>query len=89
LRETHEADERERVFHRNGVLFHLRNLQDPSRRIACLGALAALALFEGREPRRRGLAEALERFAGRPVPAGTGLSDAEILERVGGRASSS
>jgi GT2 family glycosyltransferase len=88
LREMHEADERERLFLRNRVLFHLRNLQDPSRRIACLGALAALALFEGRDPRRRGLAQALERFAGRTAAAGKGLSDAEILERVGGRASS-
>lgn len=89
LREAHEAEERERFFFRNRVLFHLRNLQDPSRRLACLGALAALALFDDREPRRRGLAEALERFTAPAAPAVAGLSDAEILARVGGAAPAS
>jgi GT2 family glycosyltransferase len=86
LRETYEADERERFFFRNRVLFHLRNLQDPSRRLACLGALAALALFDDRVPRRRGLAEALERFSAAGASPHVGLSDSEILARVRGGA---
>lgn len=89
LRETHDAPGREGLFFRNRVLFQLRNLQDPSRRLACLGALAAVALLDDREPRRRGLTEALERFSAQAAPALAGLSDGEILERLRVGASSS
>jgi GT2 family glycosyltransferase len=82
LRETHDAGERERVFFRNRVLFHLRNLQDPARRRACLGALAAMALFDDRPARQRGLAEALERFSAVGPVSRAGLSDDEILASV-------
>ena len=78
-------DERERMSFRNRALFHLRNLREPGRRAENLGAFAAHALFDGREQRTRGLAEAMELLAlGGPREDG-GLSDAEILERSGGR----
>jgi GT2 family glycosyltransferase len=84
LREAYDASERERLFFRNRVLFQLRNLQDPARRCACLGALAAFALFDDREPRVRGLADALGRFSAAGAAARAGLSDDEILARVRG-----
>jgi GT2 family glycosyltransferase len=84
LREVYDAGERERLFFRNRVLFQLRNLQEPVRRHACLGALLAFALFDDREPRVRGLAEALERNSAAGAAPPAGLSDDEILARVRG-----
>lgn len=84
LRERHTADERERIFFRNRVLFHLRNLQDPRLRAASLGAWTAFALFDDRVARRQGLAEALERFAALGPRPAHGLSDAQILTQVRG-----
>jgi GT2 family glycosyltransferase len=75
-------DERQRAWHRNWALFHLRNIQSPRLRAASLGAWAACALFENRRPVLDGLVEALARYraAGRR-PAG-GRSDEEILAGV-------
>jgi GT2 family glycosyltransferase len=75
-------DERQRAWHRNWALFHLRNIQSPRLRAASLGAWAACALFENRRPVLDGLVEALDRYraAGRR-PAG-GRSDEEILAGV-------
>jgi GT2 family glycosyltransferase len=84
LREVYDADERERQFFRSRVLFQLRNLQAHERRRACLGALVAFALLDDREPRLRGLAEALERFSATDAPPRAGLTDDEILARVRG-----
>jgi GT2 family glycosyltransferase len=84
LREQRSFELRERVFHRNRILFHLRNLREPRLRAECLGACAALALFEAQAPRRAGLAEALEpaRQVGRLRA--EGLSDEEVLSRSRG-----
>ncbi len=77
--------ERERLWHRNWALFHLRNLRDPQRRAAAFGAWAAYVLFDERGAVRDGLAEALARFVTvGPRPAG-GLGDHEILARVAGQ----
>jgi GT2 family glycosyltransferase len=78
-------EERERMSFRNRALFHLRNLSDPDRRAENLGAWAAHALFDGREQRVRGLAEALARFERCGRREDRGASDAQILERSGGR----
>jgi GT2 family glycosyltransferase len=85
LSKERSLDERERMSFRNRVLFHLRNLSDPSLRAENLGAWAAHALFDAREQRLHGLAEAMGRFQefGRHV--GDGASDAEILERSSAR----
>jgi GT2 family glycosyltransferase len=81
LREQRSYEERERTFHRNQVLFHLRDLREPRLRGECLGACAALALFESREPRRRGLADAVGAFERDGRAPGAGLADQEILSR--------
>jgi GT2 family glycosyltransferase len=78
-------EERERMSFRNRVLFHLRNLNDPARRAENLGALAAHALFDGREQRLEGLDEAMDRFVRYGRRADRGASDARILERSSGR----
>ncbi len=79
LKQSRTFEERERAFHRNRVLFHLRNLADPGWRAACLGACGAIALFERSEPRRQGLADALRAFSeSGPTPT-EGLTDHEIL----------
>lgn len=85
LKERRTLEERERVSFRNRVLFHLKNLRDPERRAASLGAWAAFALFETRTERLQGLAEAFARDAADPRRRLRGPSDAAILERVGGR----
>jgi GT2 family glycosyltransferase len=85
LKERRTLDERERISFRNRVLFHLKNLRDPERRAASLGAWAAFALFETRAQRLEGLAEAFARDAADPRRRGRGPSDAAILERVGRR----
>ena len=82
LRERRTLEERERISFRNRVLFHLRNLRDPERRAASLGAWAAFALFETRPERLQGLAEAFARDSAEPRRRGNGPSDAAILERV-------
>jgi GT2 family glycosyltransferase len=79
LNQSHTEAERERVFFRNRALFHLRNLQDPGRRLESLGALAAFAVFEGRAERIEGLREALHLFGRAGARPPHGLSDAEIL----------
>jgi GT2 family glycosyltransferase len=74
--------ERLEAWFRSQALFHLRNVQDPLRRAGVFGALAAIALFDGREAVRAGLAGALARFGAaghRPV---TGLADDAILAQV-------
>ena len=85
LKERRTLEERERISFRNRVLFHLRNLRDPERRAASLGAWAAFALFETRAERLQGLAEAFALDAAHPRRRGRGPSDAAILERVGQR----
>lgn len=85
LRERRTLDERERISFRNRVLFHLRNLRDPKRRAASLGAWAAFALFESRPERLEGLAQAFARDAAAPQRRGRGPSDAAILDRVAPR----
>ena len=85
LKERRTLEERERISFRNRVLFHLRNLRDPERRAASLGAWAAFALFETRAERLAGLAEAFALDAAQPRRRGRGPSDAAILERVGER----
>ena len=85
LKERRTLEERERVSFRNRVLFHLKNLRDPERRAASLGAWAAFALFETRAERLQGLAEAFARDAALPRRRPRGPSDAAILERVGAR----
>ena len=84
LAEAHSLETREKAFSRNRVLFHLRNLRDPSLRAQNLGAWAAHALFDGREPLRRGLSEAVEAFARSGRRCDPGLADDEILARAGG-----
>jgi GT2 family glycosyltransferase len=77
--------ERERLWHRNWALFHLRNLNEPRLRAAALGAWTAYALFDERSTVHDGLREALalfERVGPRPDD---GLSDQEILARVAGQ----
>lgn len=85
LSERRTLDERERISFRNRVLFHLRNLRDPGRRAASLGAWAAFALFETRPERLEGLAQAFARDAAAPHRRGRGPSDAAILDRVASR----
>ena len=85
LKERRTLDERERISFRNRVLFHLRNLRDPQRRAASLGAWAAFALFEPRPERLEGLAQAFARDAAAPRRRGRGPSDAAILDRVAPR----
>ena len=85
LKERRTLDERERISFRNRVLFHLKNLRDPERRAASLGAWAAFALFETRAERLEGLAEAFARDAADPRRRGRGPSDGAILERAGHR----
>ena len=85
LSEQRSLEERERVEFRNRVLFHWRNLRDPALRAASFGALAAAALFEGRREKRRGLAEAVARFAAAGARSEPGLGDRAILGRVAGR----
>jgi GT2 family glycosyltransferase len=82
LREQYTLEERERVFFRHRVLFHLRNLQDPALRAQNLGAWAAFALFDDRIERRAGLVEALDRFERVGRHPDEGLRDAEILARA-------
>jgi GT2 family glycosyltransferase len=82
LKERRTLDERERISFRNRVLFHLRNLRDPGRRAASLGAWAAFALFEPRTERLEGLAEAFAVDRAAPHRRGRGPSDAAILDRV-------
>lgn len=84
VREQYSSEERERIFFRHRVLFHLRNLQDPLLRARNLGAWAAFALFDDRRERRQGLVEALERFQRFGRHPGEGMADAEILARVAG-----
>jgi GT2 family glycosyltransferase len=79
LGERYREAERERVFFRNRVLFHLRNLQDRRWRVENLGALAAFAMFEARAERIDGLRDALARFSRCGARAREGRSDAEIL----------
>jgi len=81
LSKERTLDERERMSFRNRVIFHLRNLRDPGLRAESLGACAAHALFDAREQRLRGLAEAMKRFERFGRHPGDGASDAEILER--------
>lgn len=85
LSEHRTLDERERISFRNRVLFHLRNLRDPDRRAASLGAWAAFALFEDHPGRLEGLAHAFARDAASPRRRGRGPSDAAILDRVAPR----
>ena len=85
LRERRTLEERERVSFRNRVLFHLKNLRDPERRAASLGAWTAFALFETRPERLEGRAEAFARDAAAPQRRGRGPSDAALLERVAAR----
>ena len=74
--------ERQGAWFRNWALFHLRNVQDPARRAAALGALAAYALFDDRVPVRTGLSAALACFADVGRRPSEGLSDDAILARV-------
>lgn len=75
--------ERDRVFTRNRLLFHLLNLTDAGRRSQFLGSCAALALFEPRPGRRAALAEALQAYARRRRHPSAGLSDSEVMRRMG------
>jgi GT2 family glycosyltransferase len=84
MKERVGADLRERTFQRNRLLFHLRNLRDPRRRAECLGAFAAMALFESLPPRRAGLLDGLRAFAAHGRSPDQGLSDEEILRRASG-----
>ena len=85
LAEAHTLEARERAFSRNRVLFHLRNLRDPSLRAQNMGAWAAHALFDRREALLRGLSEAIDAFARSGPRSDPGLADGEILARAGGR----
>jgi GT2 family glycosyltransferase len=76
--------ERQQAWFRNWTLFHLRNMQDPRRRAAALGGLAAFALFDDRAPVRAGLGAALERFEEIGARPSEGLNDDAILARVSG-----
>ena len=67
------------------MLFHWRNLRDPTLRAASFGALAAAVLFEGRPEKRRGLAEAVTRFSQARARREPGLGDQAILRRVADR----
>ena len=84
LKEQRTYEDRVRMFFRNSVLFHLRNLQDRRRRAANYGAWLAHALFEGREDRRQGLAEAIAAMSRAGPRTDGGLSDDAILARVVG-----
>lgn len=84
LREARTFEERVRMFFRNSVLFHLRNLQEPRLRAENFGAWVAHALFEARADRLQGLAEAVALFATCGVRTEAGLRDAEILRAVSG-----
>jgi GT2 family glycosyltransferase len=75
-------EERERVFFRNRVLFHLRNLRDPALRAECLGALAAFALVDPRPEHAAGLEDALALYERSPGSRDPGLTDREILDKV-------
>lgn len=83
LREHRAVEERERVEWRNRVLFHLRNLTQAELRAGLLGALAAAALLEWREPKRAGLADALRRDA-EPSSTDGDLGDRALLARASG-----
>jgi GT2 family glycosyltransferase len=83
LSERRSLQERERIGFRNRVLFHLLDLTDPRLRERAWGAWAAYALFETDPDRLAGLAEALAGFQPADRRPEEGLSDAEILERVG------
>jgi GT2 family glycosyltransferase len=83
LREHRTVAEREQVEFRNRALFHLRNLREPQLRAGLFGALAATALFEWRERKRAGLAEAV-RQARQVLSEGGGLDDRAILARSAG-----
>jgi GT2 family glycosyltransferase len=85
LSEQHTPAERERVWLRNRVLFHLRRVKDPLRRAESLGAWAAFALFDAHAQRLSGLDEALAAYSSAGQGAVEGLGDAEILERVSPR----
>jgi GT2 family glycosyltransferase len=82
LRSEYAEAERDRVWFRNRVLFHLRNLQEPNRRAAFLGALASFVMLDPRDTRRQAVSEALERYAADPGEPWAGLDDTEILHRV-------
>lgn len=84
LRKARSFEERVRMFFRNSVLFHLRNLQDPRLRAANFGAWVAHALFERRADRLQGLAEAAVLFAACGPRTEVGLGDEEILRAVSG-----
>jgi GT2 family glycosyltransferase len=85
LRSTYDEAERERVWFRNRVLFHLRNVREPERRAAVFGALAAFVLLDPRETRRQAVREALERYERAPEPhEDGGLTDTAILARAAG-----
>ena len=76
-------DERVRLWHRNWFLLHLRNVLDPELRGASLGAMAAYALLDGREPVRAGLREALDAFAECGTRVRDGVSERDVLLRFG------
>jgi GT2 family glycosyltransferase len=76
-------DERLRAWHRGQALFHLRNLRSPRLRAGSLGAWAACALLDGRRPVLDGIGDALERYLAAGRRPAEGLSDEEILARVG------
>ncbi len=82
LLERFDLAARQHAEFRGRALFHLRNLQGRTRRAQTLGALTAHALFDLRA-RRDGLREALARFEAAGVRPAAGLSDEEILSRVG------
>jgi GT2 family glycosyltransferase len=85
LGEQHTHAERERIWSRNRVLFHLRRLKDPLRRAESLGAWAAVALFDANPERLAGLEQALAAYARAGQETMDGLGDVEILERAAGR----
>ncbi len=84
LGERHSKEYRAEISFRNRVLFHLRNVEDPALRAENVGALLATALLEPEQPRLRGLASALERYAGLTAGGADGLSTEEILRRSSG-----
>jgi GT2 family glycosyltransferase len=75
-------EERQRAWHGNWALFHMRNVQDPRWRASSLGALAAYALFDERLPVLEGMAEAVDRFLRAGPRRDRGLTDAQILARA-------
>ena len=78
---TFPMDHRLRAWERNRALFHLRNLRDPRRRAATFGAMAALALFDGRPAAVSGLAAGLAAFGNAGPHSPGGLGDEDILAR--------